>query len=480
MYNFYKEKCTPAKMLAVGVQLLIYVVVYFIAYQCNETRNFVSAGLLIGLAVETYLFFAILSKDAVDICAAFFGTWTFSIGVCMFRLSTIQKPWQVSTWFEFAAAPVLFFLAFYFIQQVVAKRFVLPKYLQIGKVRCDYNVDENKQFFLMMICACISVALMGVQYAIKGYFPLFTSGVTDRLDFYTRLIVVISAMEITPPICYSLIVRQKQFSWKVILLWIAIIIPFVTALLRLSRGEYIMAMVIIIPAAYYFSKKKALALVLSIVIFISGYGISTMARNESQASLDSYFQMKPQEEVILPDTPNGSASDLELPENKLKVQLSAIESFTYFYLINGFENYNYATTVCQQYSYGLRHLEPFTVVLRIPYLREKIAELPDYTAIKGNTKCLIGDFYLDFGHWFTYVGMGLWGLIAGVIHYLVKKKPGGISMAVYGVCFAVCVLGFFEPWLSYFQMWMFWGTCVLFALLNCKFTIQKETLPRRQ
>lgn len=551
--NYYCHKSSRKTSAFTLIQFVLYGVIYAVAYVLNEEHNYISAAFLICLAVESYLFFAIRARDMIDINGVFFGTWTISIGFCLFRFSAFQRPWLASSWVDFALTPVIFYIAFHSINQLLEIKLVIPPYIHLGRYELEYKKDNNKGFIVMMLCAITSIALMIIQYKIKGFFPLFTSGMNDRIDFYTRLIVFISAIELTPPICYYLLRQEGTKGSKRVLLYLAMIVPFITALLRLSRGEYAVAMMLLIPSIYYFSKKKFLALALSCVFFVTGYYVVTSARPESKESVDYYWnarykdedggytaEQEAQEEIPVPTDKSlvelptqgelnaddaqtrAQATDVTSVEDKqltsehtfaspsdgsgtpIKSEtvqeqsvketplsndapgeavvveppqmMSKIESFTYNYLINGFENYDFATRNAQEFSHGLRHLLPLTVVLRLDSLRDKIEALPSYTWIPGTTKCLIADFYLDFGRWAVYVGMALWGITAGIIHYIVKKWPGGISMAVYGVCFVICSLAFFNPWLSYFQMWMFWGFGLVLCLPNIKISKWQNSL----
>ena len=142
-------------------------------------------------------------------------------------------------------------------------------------------------------------------------------------------------------------------------------------------------------------------------------------------------------------------------------------AFLYGYFTVSHDNLNEAVLHHTQWTHGLRQVYPFTTVIRIPGLREKIDALEFYQVGESlNTANLIADAYYDFGPIGSVVFILFWAMVFGVIERRFLTRRGPFAMLAYGTSMVPVVLCFFESWMSVFALWLLWGTDFLLFLAD--------------
>lgn len=420
----------------------IHFVVFFFSILLSENYNYISSILLICWSICTYIFHEKKTDDIIDPVAVFSGIWIFSVGLAQLRLSKLQTPWLISVWLTFMLVPIIFWLTFSITQnKLLKKNNKMPIALSHWK-------KKHKYARLLILFGFFCLILLILQYQIKGYFPAFTKDVKARFDFYTKLIVLIVGTQAFIPMIIKCLYENKIKMWEKNLLLLASIIIFSSTILRVSRGDSLITAIIAIPilvkclenkyinkydvkkGKQRFNKKIIRLLFLVIGLFV----ISSSLRADNATDLKSAF--------LLPNFNN-------------KLLDSKFFSYFYIYIANGIENFNFEVANCKVFSNGLRQLSPIAPFF--PALKETINSLPKYVTAYSTTTCIIKDFYLDFGYFGVFGGMILFGMLIGFTHYLFLTSNDIMVSSLYGIGFSMCVLCFFDAWLSFFTIWLLYG-----------------------
>ena len=83
-----------------------------------------------------------------------------------------------------------------------------------------------------------------------------------------------------------------------------------------------------------------------------------------------------------------------------------------------------------------------------------------------NTINLIGYVYYDFGVVGVAVFMLLWSFAFGVIQACYEKGKGIFSLMALGVAMTPIALCFFDPWMSEFIQWVYWGEVLILFMVS--------------
>jgi len=136
------------------------------------------------------------------------------------------------------------------------------------------------------------------------------------------------------------------------------------------------------------------------------------------------------------------------------------------------DNFNEAVRLTEDYSYGIRQLIPFNVILRSSKLEQAIDNSPYYLVRPHlNTVNLVGYAYYDFGIAGVGILMLIWALAFGMIQAFVLKGSGPFALMALGNTMTPVVLCCFAPWMSVFSNWMHWGFAFILFLIA---TISKK------
>ncbi len=462
MYNYYLAGLNKRKIDEGTMQTAIHLLCYIIACVSSYYFSVISSVVLIALAIESYLFFYKKTNDIIDIIGVFSAIWDFSIGLGQLRLSAIQTDWLVVTWITFAFVPILFWYGF-----VLSQNQIYFRKKRNGMVFKSYDGGNKSKYYKdAVFWGFVSIGLMIVQYMIKGYFPFFNRTIEARFDFYTKFIIIIASLQVVPPIAICILMRDKTSNIKKFFLFVSMFGVIASTVLRTSRGDLMITICAMIPAVVHgmmfraqnkrgnhltdYERKlrekrcrKKIAWIAAIIVV--GFLIVSGARGETVWDLKQSFLMPYYNNVFLD---------------------SKVFTFGYFYLVNGFENFDYAVRNCHEFTYGLRQLEPPSHVFQ--WLKPVIADLPLYRNLYSTTSCLITNFYLDFGFIGVVLEMFLFGYVTGIIHFYYKRNKEYITSCVYGVVFSICMLSFFDCWISVSTMWIMLGMAGIIYLPHLK------------
>ena len=422
----------------------------------NPLNHYFSALLLVTCAVFLYFYIAIVpaKRNWWDIRAVFAAMWVFTIGLAALRLTDYQRQWESATWLLMAAAYAMFYLG-----ATVGIQFGTRFYAWVKKKRgtsfgnIALSLQENRLFWICFGVTVFGIACFAANAAIRGYIPYFSNREDSYLSFYTKFYLFAVATTMISGLCYYTLKTQKLSVWKKVFLWFSIIYStFLFPMLVVSRGVFMTAALSLTTAVFYLNKRRFLVLVLSALVIVAFYMKGTSARGYSETQLDEFFEPST---IVVEDNPNAE-----------QFQLSGTASFLYSYLTVSHDNFNEAVRLTENFTYGVRQLMPFNVILRIDALNE-VEENGESHLVRPhlNTVNLAGYAYYDFGAIGVAIFMFIWAVIYGMIQSFALEGNGPFAMMALGNTMTPVTLCCFAPWMSVFSHWVHWGFALVLFLI---------------
>lgn len=446
----------------------------------DPINHYISALLLLIGSVVLYFLFAVTldSKNYLSLKAVFTLVWLFTIGLADLKLVDYQEQWQRNTWFLLALAYAMFQIGILLGSRLggkIADRLTKKRGLQRGRLKLELRPE--RLFGICVVVSAVGLICFVANVCIRGWIPYFVKETGMYAQFYTKFYLFAVAASMISGLCYYCLKTQQLAKWKkAILIFCILYSTFIFPILVVSRGTFICSALSLTAAIFYLNKKKFWVLVTCVVVMFGVYEIGSAARNYTSDQLNALFQ--PSEIVINPGTDNPLEPDdnpnIENP-GKLTFQLPGKVAFLYSYLTIGHDNFNEAVQNATEYTYGVRQLKPFNVLLRSSKIDniidngERCLVRPYLTTIN-----LIGNSYYDL-RWFG-VGffMLVWAIGFGMIESCYLKGKGIFSLLVLGNTLTPVVLCFFESWMSEFSVWMHWGLILILCLIACVTLLPKK------
>lgn len=463
----------------------------------TPTHRFIGGLGLFAVGIALYFFFVFFCCDRnyLDIRAIFPAVWQCTVGLAALRLTEYQEQWQAATWVCLILAYVVF--------QIGACAGGLCGGCLCGLApparfrRADWQIHENRLFWICVCVTLIGLACFIINILIRGYVPFLESrtNMNAYVTFYTRFQIFSTAEVCISPLCYYCLKTQRLPVWKrVVLICCILYSTFLYPILVVSRGVFLTAALMLTCAVFYLNKRRFWILVACVVVAAGVYGGCSILRGYSNDQLNEFFEpaevqigvpasdavsqtggteiptaasapvseAAPEEAVPIPP-PSPEQGDIPPEENAGKTfVLSPKWAFVYSYLTVSHDNLNEAVKYTDTFTHGIRQLEPFNVLLRLSGLQDAIDNAPRYLVREHlNTVDLIGDAYYDFGIPGVAVCMFLWSFLFGIVQqvYFQGQKP--FALLALGNVLTPVALCFFDPWMSEFSFWMYWGLTLL-------------------
>ena len=143
-------------------------------------------------------------------------------------------------------------------------------------------------------------------------------------------------------------------------------------------------------------------------------------------------------------------------------------AFLYGYLTVSHDNFNEAVEKLEGYTWGVRQLAPFNVILRQQWITDIIEQGEYYQVnVHLNTTNMMGVFYYDLHELGVVVFMLLWSCLFGLLQAIHLKFKGPFSLLILGYVMSPVALSFFSVWIDSFDLWMLCGTVLFFAFFSC-------------
>ena len=435
-------------------------------------NQFVSGSLLILGAVAVYFFMVYKTADRnyLDFTAVFTAVWVATIGLAQLRLLDYQKIWEFRTWLNLVIAVVCFHIALplgHSLASVILKKIGAKNLLNIGRVR--FELKSNRLFWICLVATVIAVALFVWNIFIKGYVPFFSNIFNAYISFYTRRMVFVTAACVTSPIAYWCIKKAELKILQKICLYVCIAVnTFIIPILQVNRGVFIVAALMLTAAVFFLNGRRFLIMLVCLVVTFGFYEVGSIARNYSNEYLAGVFEPS----TFDPSTDDKANETLEGEDsselNGSGFSLPPKVAFLYGYFTVSHDNFNEVIINASDYTYGIRQLAPFNVIIR----NDKVANIiskAEYHFVKPNlnTSNLITTAFYDLREFAVVVLSLLWALILGVIEKIYLKREGVFALATLGNALTPIILCFFSSWFDNFTLWLLWGTTILVAFFAC-------------
>ncbi len=450
------------RKIAYGILGTVFMCALMILTRYN---NFMAGalGILGGVALYFVMVLTDKQRDYLNVRAVFTAIWIVTISMGQMRFLGYQKPWLTKTWI----CVILAYAAFQagaILAEYLTPRIDLGKCKRTGFMKnLRLAVSEKRLFIFCMAATGFGLMCFLGNVAIKGYIPFFSSDPNAYTNFYTRLYVFSVASTMMAGPCYYCLKTCKLQLWQKVLLWLCVVYNVLAfPVLVVSRGTFITAAISLSCAMYYLNKKKLWILITCLAVMFSVYLLCSTARNYSDAQLDDMF--KPVDVVPGPTTPGG---DHQGGEDAITIKLPGKVAFVYSYFTVSHDNLNEAVEHNRVYTYGLRQLRPFNVLLRSDAIDKAIDEAEYYLVQPHlNTVNLMGDAYYDFGIFGMVLMPFAWAFLFAMMQAAYLRKQNPYLQLAMNNAISVVALSFFATWMSQFSTWMHWGVALL-MLLAC-------------
>ncbi len=478
------KKDIKSNLLNRTVAIVLSVLVLILGQILTEINQFIAGGTLIAGAIFIYFFtvYKIEKRNYLAFIAVSNAVWIATIGLAQLRLLGYQKVWNGRTWLNLIITSVLFQIAMplgHKITNKIFSKFDGEKNFAIGRLKFEF-----KQHRLFWICLCttvIAVALFVWNILIKGYVPFFSSIFNAYTLFYTKRMVFVTAAAVISPMAYWCIKKCDLTVFKKILMYICIAInTFIIPILQVNRGVFIVASLMLTGAVFYLNGKRFLIMLVCLTVTFGFYEVASLARNYSNEYLDIVFE--PVDFGSTNSKPNTDDdnvdSDDDRPEEPSEepggepdsdgFKLPSKVAFLYGYFTVSHDNFNEAVVNAYKYTYGVRQLAPFNVILRSEAISEAIYNA-EYYIVKSNlnTANLISGVYYDLRELGVIIFVLIWGIVLGIIEMVYLKSKNVFALVALGNALTPVALSFFVPWFENFTLWLFWGTTILLMLCSC-------------
>ena len=445
----------------------------------NPVNHYACALMLLVCAVALYFYTAVIpaGRNWWDIRALFSAIWLATIGLASLRLTEYQRPWETATWLILGSCYAMFYIGSTLGIHLGQKCFNRCKDkggFSLKKI--SFRLHGERLFWICFGVTLFCIACFAANVAIRGFIPYFARTGNAYVDFYTKFHIFTTAGTGISGLCYYTLKTQKLSLWKKIFLWFSLVYStFLFPMLVVSRGMFLTAALSLTTVIFYMNKRRFLLLVLSIAVIGAFYMEGTKARGYSEDQLNEFFEPS----VIAPE--NGNADDPSADSgengdtavNNPGFQLSGSAAFVYSYLTVSHDNFNEAVRTVDTYTYGLRQLLPFNVIMRIGAIDARVEEVGhNFVREHLNTTNLVGEAYYDFGAIGPILLMLLWAIAFGMIQSIALSSDGPFGLMTLGNTITPVALCFFESWMSIFSHWMHWGFVLILFLMA---TITKKT-----
>lgn len=418
--------------------IIIFSSAYLLSIVFSITKNnYPAAAILIFASV--YLYYSISSdtKNTLNLKGLWVLGFGGGLGISLLKLSHLSKDYLPMTWFCFYLAVICFFFGYDAIN--LQKEYKRRQFLTYAKPASLYSLatEENDDFLagfirkIIIVILSISICAFLFELYFLKFIPLFSIGTPHAYsEFHIVGVHYLTTLHVLVPTIS--IIYGTRFNKKDKIFYAGLIIPFILAVLLVSRSQILMGTIFAFFAHYLMKKRVNSNLVIlgAVIITVTYIGL-TFARSHSAQYLKDIFEMK-----------------FDLP---------IFISQPYTYIANNYENFNLLVgTTDYHRSLGLKMLYPiFTLSFakfKWPWLvyLYNVVNKPELTTVT-----IIYDAYFDFGFLgvagFTFV----LGMIAAQLNDIFIKKKSLFIVLIYAQYAFYMFFSFFTTWFTVPQTWVY-------------------------
>jgi len=382
--------------------------------------------------------------------------WSFAIGLTEFKLSRLQYDWPLYGWILLLISIISVLLGIFVIYVINFNK----KIYSIDYIRTlqkNYKLDTKSFIKILILLFLIYSISYIVIYSVVGYIPIFTRNPNDTRTKWS-LFGFGLLIHLAPTIIYFIILFfvliKKQYIKKIIL-FLIMLITLITFLLLLQRFGLLISIVLTVVFIYYGTHKFNYKTVIIALIILAGLSYSILSLRAGGLILE-YLHYT----------------------SKMKYSIKySIFTEPYMYVVMNLENFTYATSKIEEYTYGLYTFDFLFAITGLKHwLKEYIGlnDTPFLLSKNYNTYSMFFVFYRDFGILGLFFLSFLFGIIVSLLYYRMRKEPNINTISIYGIFVLVILFSFFNPMLS----WLFFIFNIVIIYL-VSYIINIRSLGRR-
>lgn len=420
---------------------LLITLFYIVAVTIYYFNNLAASALLILISFFAYVAFIKIDNNFFSIIALLSLSLFFSLGLATLKLIGLQDHiWNIKTWISFYMFYTFFIFSNYCLNS--SKKYFITL---LTKYKIIIKKKGIRIYSFIVLLTLLSLISFTYVVWMEGYIPLFS---TDQFSYAkfgaeTSIALFYQISVILPGLAFYEKSNKTYSMLERKILEICIFLNLIICVFLKSRDFLLGAAIIFIISIIFClmkkfkNKKLKLKLKHKIIVLILGILVLflfiyvTKQRNYSSDYIYSLYQTK----------------NKNIPAN--------IVSF-YTYITMGYYNFDNMVSQISHYSFGLKQLNPFIILLHLNEIKLEVANLPNYFIQNElNLYGYLGDAYYDFG----ILGVVLSGIISGWIYSFFEKfyfySQRSYALVLYAIAIHHCILFFFTSWLSNFQYFIY-------------------------
>jgi len=394
------------------------------------------------------------NTDVFSPVRLFVIVWSLAIGLADLKLSRYQLPWSIFSWIMLLL-PLLATLTGMYVVYVlnfdesINNLYTIRRSLQVTPI----NSELLFRIIIILFLAYLFSYL--ITTIVVGYITFFAPK-PDRARMDWGIFGFGLLVQSIPAILF-LIIQYLSASistlTKRVLITLIFILAFTSYFFLLERYYLVFSLFIITVFLYYRTNMLRFR---NVIIVFSGLG--TLFYFISSIRLSRY----------------AINFVYYLSDMKFGVKY-AIFSEPYMYVVMNLENFAYAVTKVENYTFGLLTFDPIFALTGLKHTLIEYLYIPKYPAIVNsnfNTFTMYFIYYWDFGVLGLSVIPFIFGMFFSFTYYNMRKNPDMKSVSIYSIIVFIISFSFFVPVISFLH---FIFNLIIIFFVTKKVLIRKGT-----
>lgn len=403
------------------------------------------------IIIISIILYSIFKKtDILSPGKLFIIIWALAIGLTELKLSRLQYEWSTLSWI-YLLIPIASVLTGIFTIYVLFFDKKVYSLQSIRNIVLNSPINEKKLIGIIISLFVVYIASYFIIYLYIGFIPIFTKYPNEARTkwsiFGIGLLVHLAPIILYLIIVYILLIKRSLI--RKILLTVIAAATFITFLFILQRFGIFITIVLTIVLIYYGTKKFNYKTVLFLLLIIFGLSYLILSLRAGSLILQ-YFHY--------------------VSQMKYSPRYS-IFTEPYMYVVMNLENYSYATTKLNEFTYGLASFDFLFAVTGLKHwLHEYINfnEKPFLLNYNYNTYSMFFVNFRDFYVFGIFILPYLFGMLVSFLYYKMKKNPNINTISIYGIFVITILFSFFNPTLS----WLFYVFDIIVLYLSTSLIIK--------
>ena len=424
--------------------------------------NVIASIIMILLAIFLYFEEIKFSKRVINVRGLFALGFIGGFGLSLLKLSKLSQDYSVLT---FIAVYIAYFSLYFGVFLKNGKHNKILPNSQNEKLK-KRDAAFLPQEILIVVLLVVTFVSFIIEVMVLKFIPLFTLATPHAYStFHVFMIHYITTFYAFIPcfaLCNYFVEPERKNSRVFIIVSYAYVV--IMALLMVSRSQLILSIVLSLfiviiyktrkTGRLVFNKRRVVAAVLLVVVFLVLYLTITISRAHNVEYLNGIFEMKNEKIPIFITQP-------------------------YMYITHNFENLNYMINNVFRLTFGRRILYPFFTLTFIKKFFPIVVDSPYYIIKEElSTVTIIYDFYYDFG----LVGVAIFCFIIGYVgktledraYNVVKLDEPEKNNYILILFSLYCYFMFFSFFQTYFSLTDTWVYIIILSLITLLFNMNKS------